>query len=90
MCHLLLKVVSYNCFVELEEVAIPLALFIKKVLGGIRTGISIVDSTPLRTCRNHKNHIHKIFKGIAQRSKYSMSWFFGANYISYTTNVKNY
>ena len=44
--HLFPKVVSYNRFVELEkEVAIPLALFIKKVLLGKCTGISFVDST---------------------------------------------
>ena len=47
--HLFPKVVSYNRFVELEkEVAIPLALFIKKALLGKCTGISFVDSTPLR------------------------------------------
>ena len=51
--HLFPKVVSYNRFVELErEVAIPLALFIKKVLLGKCTGISFVDSTPIRVCRN--------------------------------------
>ena len=47
--HLFPKVVSYNRFVELEkEVAVPLALFIKKVLFGTCTGISFVDSTLLR------------------------------------------
>ena len=72
------KVVSYNRFVELErDVAIPLALFIKKVLLGRCTGISFVDSTPLRVCRNQRIHIHKTFKGIAQRGKCSMGWFFG-------------
>lgn len=76
--HLFPKVVSYNRFVELErEVAIPLALFIKKVLLGKCTGISFVDSTPLRVCRNQRIHIHKTFKGIAQRGKCSMGWFFG-------------
>ena len=66
MRHLFPKVVSYNRFVELEkEVAIPLALFIKKVLLGKCTGISFVDSTPLRVCRNQRIHIHKVFKGIA-------------------------
>ena len=76
--HLFLKVVSYNRFVELErEVAVPLALFIKKVLLGKCTGISFVDSTPLRVCRNQRIHIHKTFKGIAQRGKCSMGWFFG-------------
>ena len=76
--HLFPKVVSYNRFVELErEVVVPLALFIKKVLLGKCTGISFVDSTPLRVCRNQRIHIHKTFKGIAQRGKCSMGWFFG-------------
>ena len=76
--HLFPKVVSYNRFVELEgEVAPPLALFIKKVLLGKCTGISFVDSTPLRVCRNQRIHIHKVFKGIAQRGKCSIGWFFG-------------
>ena len=76
--HLFPRVVSYNRFVELEkEIAIPLALFIKKVLLGKCTGISFVDSTPLRVCRNQRIHIHKTFKGIAMRGKYSMGWFFG-------------
>lgn len=67
--HLFPRVVSYNRFVELEkEVAVPLALFIKKVLLGKCTGISFVDSTPLRVCRNKKIHIHKVFKGIAKRA----------------------
>ena len=76
--HLLPKIVSYNRIVELErEVVIPLALFIKKVLLGKCTGISFVDSTPLRVCKNQRIHIHKVFKGIAQRGKCSMGWFFG-------------
>ena len=72
------KVVSYNRFVELQKtIAIPLAIFIKKVLLGKCTGISFVDSTPLRVCRNQRILIHKTFKGIAQRGKCSMGWFFG-------------
>ena len=70
--------VSYNRFVELQkEVAVPLAIFIKKVLLGRCTGVSFVDSTPLRVCRNQRIHIHKVFRGIAQRGKCSMGWFFG-------------
>ena len=43
MCHLFPQVVSYNRFVELErEVAIPLALFIKKVLLGKCTGAALL------------------------------------------------
>ena len=66
--HLLPKVVSYNRIVELErDAALPLTLFIKKFLLGRCTGISFVDSTPLRVCKNQRIHIHKVFKGIAQR-----------------------
>lgn len=76
--HLFPQVLSYNRFVELEkDVAIPLALFIKKVLLGKCTGISFVDSTPLRVCKNQRIHIHRTFKGFAARVKCSMGWFFG-------------
>ena len=76
--HLFPEVVSYNRFVELEKsVALPLAIFIKKMLLGKCTGISFVDSTPLRVCRNQRIHVHKVFKGIAERGKCSMGWFFG-------------
>ena len=78
MRHLFSMVVSYNRFIELEkDVAIPLAIFIKKVLLGKCTGISFVDITPLRVCKNQRIHIHKAFRGIAQRGKCSMGWFFG-------------
>ena len=76
--HLFPHPVSYNRFVELErEVALPMAIFIKKVLLGKCTGISFVDSTPLRVCRNPRILMHKVFKGIAARGKCSMGWFFG-------------
>ena len=76
--HLFPELVSYNRFVELEkEVALPLAIFIKKVLLGKCTGISFVDSTTLRVCRNQRIQMHKVFKGIAARGKSSMGWFFG-------------
>ena len=53
--HLFPQVVSYNRFVELEkEAVIPLTIFIKKVLLGKCTGISFVDSTPLRVCKNQR------------------------------------
>ena len=65
MRHLFPEVVSYNRFVELErEIAIPLIVFIKKVLLGKCTGISFVDSTSLRVYKNQRIHMHKTFKGI--------------------------
>ena len=60
-----------------KEVAIPLALFIKEALPGKCTGISVVDSTPPRVCKNRRIHIHKTFRGIARRGKCSMGRFFG-------------
>lgn len=73
MRHLFPNVMSYNRVVELErEIALSLAIFIKKVLLGRCTGISFVDSTPLRVCRNQSISNHKTFKGIAQRGKCSM------------------
>ena len=72
------KCVSYNRFVELEKsVLLPLTIFIKIVLLGTCTGISFVDSTPLRVCRNQRISIHKPFEGLAERGKCSMGWFFG-------------
>ena len=69
--------VSYNRFVELErEAALPLAIFIKKILLGKCTGISFVDSTPLCVFYIQKILIHKTFKGIVQNVKCSMEWFF--------------
>ena len=78
MRHLFPKVVSYNRFVELQKRAvIKLAVFVKTILMGKCTGISFIDSTPLRVCRNQRILQHKTFKGIAQRGKCSMGWFFG-------------
>ncbi len=69
MRHLFPAVVSYNRFVELQkEVAVPIDIFIKKVLLGRCTGVSFVESTPLRVCRNQSIHIHKVFRGIARRA----------------------
>ena len=68
--HLCPEVVSYTRFVELErEVAIPLFLFIKKILFGKCTGIGFVGSTPWRIYRNLRIHILKVFKGIAPKGQ---------------------
>ena len=63
---------------ELEkEVLLPMTIFIKKVLLRTCTGISFVDSTPLRVCRNQRILIHKTFEGLAERGRCSVGWFFG-------------
>ena len=78
LAHLFPKRVSYNRFVELKkEVQLQLTVFIKEVLLGTCTGISFVDSTPLRVCRNQRILPHKTFDGLAECGKCSMGWFFG-------------
>lgn len=78
MLHLFPRPVSYNRFTELEKkVAVPLILFLKKCLMGRCTGISFVDSTALRVCRKQRIHLHRVFRGLAQRGQCSMGWFYG-------------
>ena len=78
MRHLFPKTVSYNRFVELEKRAVlKLAVLVKTILMGKCTGISFIDSTPLRVCKNQRILQHKTFKGIAERGKCSVGWFYG-------------
>lgn len=72
------KTVSYNRFVELQQKSVlPLALFLKTCCLGECTGISFIDSTPLRVCHNKREKQHKVFKGIAAKGQCSLGWFFG-------------
>ncbi len=41
------------------------------------TGISFVDSTPIRVCNNKRIKRNKVFKDIAQVGKSTMGYFFG-------------
>lgn len=70
--------VSYNRFVELKRgVIMPLTIFAKTCSLGQCTGISFVDSTPIRVCKNKRISRNKVFKDIAEIGKSSMGWFFG-------------
>ncbi len=72
------NLVSYNRFVELQKKALlPMALFAKTCCLGSCTGISFVDSTPIRVCKNKRIFNHKVFKNIATRGKSTMGYFFG-------------
>ena len=72
------KTVSYNRFVELQQKCVlPLVLFLKTCCLGECTGISIIDSTTIKVCKNNRINAHKVFKNIAQRGKSSMGWFYG-------------
>jgi hypothetical protein len=70
--------VSYNRFVELsQKVCLPMTLFLKMCCLGECTGISFVDSTPIRVCKNKRIPRNKVFQGIATTGKSTMGWFFG-------------
>lgn len=72
------KTVSYNRFVELSQgVLMPMAIFLKTCCLGSCTGISFVDSTPIRVCHNKRIKRNKVFKNIAEVGKSTMGWFYG-------------
>ena len=72
------KTVSYNRFVELSQsVIMPLTIFLKTCCSGSCTGISFVDSTPIRVCKNKRIKANKVFKGTAEVGKSTMGWFYG-------------
>lgn len=72
------KTVSYNRFVELQQSClIQMTIFLKTCCLGKCTGISFVDSTPIRVCNNKRISRNKVFKGLAATGKSTMGWFHG-------------
>lgn len=72
------KTVSYNRFVELQQKAmLPLVMLLKLTKLGECSGISFVDSTPIRVCKNKRIFNHKVFEGLAKRGKSTMGFFYG-------------
>ena len=70
--------VSYNRFVEIMQYAlVPLLLYTIRARFGKCSGISFVDSTPLKVCDNHRIHHHRVFSEYAAKGKSSMGWFYG-------------
>ena len=72
------QIVSYNRFVELmTKVSFSMTLFMKVCCLGKCTGISFVDSTPIRVCKNKRIKRNKVFQNIADVGKSTMGWFYG-------------
>ena len=70
--------VSSSRFVELMRGAVvPLLVFLRRCRLRPSEGIAFVDSTALKVCHNRRIHSHKTFRGVAQRGKTSMGWFYG-------------
>lgn len=72
------KTVAYNRFVELQQKALmPMAVFLQFCCLGKCTGVSFIDSTPIRVCHIKRELQHKTFKCLATKGQCSMGWFFG-------------
>lgn len=70
--------VSYNRFVELQQKAMGhMICFLQMFCLGKCTGISFIDSTPLRVCHIRREKQHKTFKRLATKGQCSVGWFFG-------------
>ena len=70
--------VSYNRFVELmKQSVLPMTILLKTYCFGESTGISFIDSTPLRVCKNKRIKRNKVFSGLATTGKSTMGWFYG-------------
>mgnify|MGYP000045937516 CR=1 FL=1 len=72
------ETVSYNRFTELmQSNMLALSLYMKTCCLGKCTGISFVDSTPIRVCNKKRISRNKVFKDIATIGKSTMGWFYG-------------
>ncbi len=72
------KAVSYNRFTELmQSNMLPLCLYMKTCCLGKCTGISFIDSTPVRVCNKKRISKNQVFKDIATIGKSTMGWFYG-------------
>lgn len=69
--------VSYSRFVELQGKYSSLLFAFAQACCSTCDGISFIDSTILKVCRNQRIHSHKVFAQLAARGKSSMGWFYG-------------
>jgi transposase len=68
---------SYQRCVELLPRCVAPLTALFTLLKGECDGISIADATALAVCNNRRIRRHQVFKGLAQRGKTSMGWFYG-------------
>jgi hypothetical protein len=72
------ETVSYNRFIELQEKAfLPMCVFLQTRCLGECTGISFIDSTPIKACHIKREKQNKVFNGYAMKGQCSMGWFYG-------------
>lgn len=69
--------VPYNRFVERQAQVGAQLLFLQTCALGKYTGISIIDSTPLKVCHIKRIHSHRTMRGWAQKGISTIGWFYG-------------
>ena len=70
-------IVSYSHLINhLKSILVPLCIFVPS-LKGEKTGIYFVDSLLLKACHIKREKQHRVFKGLAKKSKSTIGWFFG-------------
>lgn len=71
------QLVSYARFVTLMQRVVVWLWAYAQFCCGICSGLSFIDSTPLRVCTNRRITRHKVFAGLAARGQCSLGWFYG-------------
>jgi hypothetical protein len=72
------KQLSYNRFIAIQHrVFVPMMFFLNTVCFGKCTGITFVDSTSIKVCRNRRIKRNRVFENIAKIGKNTMGWFYG-------------
>jgi len=71
------RLLSYNRFVEQIPRAFSALTSFLQTRFGVCSGISFIDSTPLRVCHNMRINSHRVMAGLAARGKTSVGWFYG-------------
>jgi len=71
------KLVTYAHFSKLIGKSMPYLTILLYYLLKQCNGLSFVDSTSIAVCKNYRILSHKVFKGLATRSRTTKGWFFG-------------
>jgi len=71
------QLVSYSRFLTLMQKHLVLLTIFAYAYKSNEDCIFYIDSTILRVCHNKRISQNKVFKGVAQRGKSSMGWFYG-------------
>lgn len=71
------RLLSYSRFVEQKKrITLPLFFFMLSRTK-TQTDLYFIDSTAIKVCHIKREKQHRVFEGLAKKSKSTMGWFFG-------------